>query len=83
MAKTVIIHLIGQDPLVAQMERLPDPTDSCIVVNGPRSRDGKVPNYITEGANTVIFPMARINFVEVLTEESVQDDVFEFFREER
>jgi hypothetical protein len=41
MAFTVIIHLTGTDPFLAEMDELPDPKASFIVCTNPRARDGK------------------------------------------
>ena len=41
MATTVIVHLYNEDPFVAEMEKLPDPTDEFVEVINPRRKDGK------------------------------------------
>lgn len=80
MAVEVIIHLHNEDPILAEMEALPGPTDQSIVITNPRRRDGRSLHYITEGATVFVFPWTRINFIEVMEVEEAKE-VIEFFRE--
>jgi hypothetical protein len=80
MAQEVIIHLHNEDPIVAELEELPDPTHHSILVTNPRRRDGRRLHYITEGATAFIFPWTRITFIEVMESEEAER-VVEFFRE--
>jgi hypothetical protein len=66
MPITVLVHLSGEDPVVGEIEELPAPTDSAITVNNPRRRDGKDLPYLEGNVVTVIWPMHRINFVEIM-----------------
>jgi hypothetical protein len=80
MPYEVIIHLHNEDPVVAEMDSLPDPTHQCVFLVNPRRRDGRSLHYVTEGATSFIFPWSRITFIEVM--ESEEDkEVVEFFRE--
>jgi len=81
MAETVIVHLFNEDPFVAEMERLPDPTDAYIEVANPRRRDGKDLLYVTRGAQRFLFPWHRISFVEVMSAEADREEVIGFFRD--
>jgi hypothetical protein len=81
MAYSVIIHLQNEDPLAAEVETLPDMTSTCIICNEVRRRDGKPVHYLTAGVQTVIFPMSRVSFIEVLTTQAERGEVLEFFRE--
>jgi hypothetical protein len=83
MAKVVIIHVAGEDPILAEVEDLPKPSDQFLEFSNPRRRDGKAVNYVTNGAKSFIFPWHRLSFVEVMTTESEREDVIEFFREDR
>jgi hypothetical protein len=66
MPITVLVHLSGEDPVVGEIEELPAPSDSAIAVNNPRRRDGKDLPYLEGNVVTVIWPMHRINFVEIM-----------------
>lgn len=80
MAMEVIIHLLNEDPILAELESWPDPTHQSIVIQNPRRRDGRPLHYVTEGATAFIFPWSRITFVEVMETEEAKE-VIEFFRE--
>ena len=82
MAYTVVIHVIGEEPIVAEMEKLPDPADNCIICTGVRRRDGKPVEYVGADVDTVIFPWHRISVIEVLPTAEEAEEVVEFFRED-
>ena len=65
MPYTVIIHPTGEEPIIGEVEELPKPTDLSITVNSPRRIDGKELHYLTESVLTVIWPIHRLNFIEV------------------
>ena len=81
MAYTVIIHLMNEDPIVAEMESLPEANSTCVCCTEVRRRDGKPVHYVAPEAQTVIFPWSRITFIEVLGGEVERADVLEFFRD--
>ena len=66
MATTVQIHVTNEDPIVAEVEHLPEPTDTLIVASNPRMRDGKDVRYLAQNVTTIILPLSRINFIQVL-----------------
>ncbi len=81
MAYTVILHLPNEDPILAEMEDLPKPNDTCVVVSNMRKRDGNRLNYVEVEAERFIFPWHRISFIEVLPSEAERAKVMKFFRE--
>jgi hypothetical protein len=80
MTLEVIVHLNNEDPIVAEIERIPEPTDQTLVLMNPRRRDGRSLHYVTEGATSFLFPWTRISFIEIMGSEE-EEDVVEFFRE--
>lgn len=66
MPITVLVHVSNEDPVVGEMEELPAPTDLSVTINNPRLRDGKDLPYLEGSVVTVIWPMHRINFIEVI-----------------
>jgi hypothetical protein len=80
MSIEVIVHLQNEDPIVAELDELPQPEAQSIVLTNPRRRDGRSVHYITEGATAFIFPWTRISFIEVMAGEEATE-VVEFFRE--
>ena len=80
MAVEVILHLHNEDPVLAEVDNLPDPTHQFVHIMNPRRRDGQRLHYITEGAESFLFPWTRITFVEIMASEE-DKEVIEFFRE--
>ncbi len=80
MPISIILHLEDTDPVVGEIEELPSPTDQFIMVSNPRKLDGKDLHYLAVGVVQVIWPMQRINFIELMpTEEDEQ--IIGFVRE--
>lgn len=80
MARTVIIHIVGEDPVYAEMEQEPQPTDNFIHVTNMRKRDGKDLHYLSPGVESVVFPWSRITFLEFMPNEEDRGKVLDFFR---
>lgn len=81
MANMLLIHVLGEEPILADAEQLPDPKDNFLHFSNPRKRDGKPISYITRGATDFYLPWHRISIVEVLRGEEEEVEVAEFFRE--
>lgn len=80
MSYTVLVHLLNEEPIVAEIERLPEPSDQVLIVTNVRRRDGQEVPYLLPEASTVIFPWARIQCVEVMP-SPVDEQVISFIRE--
>lgn len=80
MAKTVILHIMGEDPILADMDQEPQPSDQYIRVSNLRKRDGKDVAYLTAGVQSVIYPWHRITFLEIMPSEEERGSVIDFFR---
>ncbi len=80
MARTVILHITGEDPVMCEMDQEPQPTDNFIMVTNLRRRDGKDVNYLTAGCEAVLFPWTRITFIEYMVNEDERASVIDFFR---
>lgn len=80
MPYTLFVHLVGEEPFLLEVEELPNPTDTLITGKHPRRRDNKNVPYILEEVTTVIFPLTRISFLEVMP-SGEEEDIFKPFRE--
>lgn len=80
MPISVIIHLRDTDPVLAEIEDMPSPSDQLLFVSGPRRVDGKDLHYLATGVVHVIFPMDKIAFIEILPREE-EDRIVGFVRE--
>lgn len=80
MAHTVLIHLLNDEPVLAEMDRLPEAADQVMIVTGVRRMDGQEVAFLQPSAGTVIFPWARIQCVEVMG-AGAEDEIVSFIRE--
>ena len=80
MPISVLLHLSGEDAVVGEIEQLPEPTDTSITLNNPRRRDDKEIPYLAETVVSVIWPMHRINFIEILPSRE-EEELIGFVRE--
>ena len=77
---TVLIHILNEDPILGEIENLPGPTDSNIIVTNPRKRDGKDLANIVQNVTTIIWPMNRCAFIEVIPGDE-EEQIISFVRE--
>ena len=77
---TVVVHILNEDPIIADMPELPEPSASIIIIQNPRMRDGKAVSYLNHATEKVIWPIHRINFLEVLQVED-EDDIISHVRD--
>jgi hypothetical protein len=68
MAMTVVVHLMGEDAFVAEVDDLPDPNHAYVLLRNPRKRDGKELPYVTTGAQAFLYPWHRLSFLEMMEE---------------
>ncbi len=81
MAITILVHLVGEEAVLCETEQLPGVTDSSISVANVRKRDGKDVNFLEMNVKYVIFPLARINFIEVLQSGEQDEEIIGFARD--
>jgi hypothetical protein len=80
MAYSVIIHIAGEPSVVGEIEELPKTTDTLILVNNPRLRDGKDVHYIEPNVTKVIWPISKVALIELLESEE-EENLIGFVRE--
>ena len=78
--QSVIVHIANEDAIVCEIENLPDPKDITILVHNLRRRDGMDVHYLDEEVTSVIFPLHRVNFIQVLPSAEI-NEVVGFVRE--
>jgi hypothetical protein len=62
------------------VDELPSRTDTLILLSNPRMRDGKDLPYITENVMTVVWPIDKVHFIEVLSAKE-EEEIIGFVRE--
>ncbi len=75
----VLVHLPNEEPILGEVERLPQPQDTIIVVYHPRRRDGRDVHYLEDDVEAVVFPLSRVTLVEILPSE--EEEIIGFVRE--
>jgi hypothetical protein len=63
--RNVVIHMQGEQPLLADIEGLPTPTDACLVCTNLRTNAGKKPIFIDHTDSWFLIPLLHIRFVEI------------------
>lgn len=66
MPLTVIVHILNEEPVVAELEELPDPQDQILICINPRLRDGRDVPYVLQEVRSLVYPWHRIQCVEIL-----------------
>jgi len=65
MIKNTVIHLAGEQPLLADLYRMPDPGDVALVCTNLRQKNGERPIFADEVGSTFVFPLVFVRFVEI------------------
>jgi len=80
MPHTVVLHIAGEPSIVGEVEELPKPADTLLVVSNPRLRDGKDVHYLEHNVVKVIWPIDKVSLIEVLESEE-EENLIGFVRE--
>ena len=70
MIRNVIVHVNGEQPLLADLYELPKALDQGLLCTNVRLMDGKRPVFIERSDSIFFFPYLHIRFVEVLAKQS-------------
>lgn len=80
MAYSVILHIPGEMSVLGEVEELPKPSDTLIIVSNPRLRDGKDIHYLEHNVVKVIWPIEKLTVIEILESEE-EEHLIGFVRE--
>lgn len=80
MAIEVILHIRNSDPILGEIDELPQPDDQLVKVMNPRQRDGRDLHFLEHGVVTVLWPISQLTFIEVLP-SAEEEDIIGFVRE--
>ena len=81
MSITIILHIANEEPILGEIEALPDPGDQALMVTNPRRRDGKDLHYLEDEVTSMMVPWHRINFIELMPSATELEEVITFVRE--
>ncbi len=77
---TVYVHMVGEDPIVGEVDELPQHTDMVLPLKNPRRKDGKDIIYLEQNVTQIIIPVHRITLLEILP-GAEEDEIISFVRE--
>ena len=80
MSSTVIVHIRNAEPMLAEIDEMPQLTDVLIKLSNPRQKDGKDLIFLERNVVEVYWPWAEISFLEILPGDSAEE-VVSFIRE--
>ncbi len=63
--RDAVIHLIGEQPLMADLPQAPLPGDIALVCTNLRMMNQRRPFFVDDGASTFVFPYSQVRFVEI------------------
>jgi hypothetical protein len=81
MSITVIMHIANEEPILGEIDEIPEPTHQMVTITNPRRRDGKDIHYLEDEVTTMIVPWHRINFLEIMPSAEELEEVITFVRE--
>ncbi|HSG85218.1 MAG TPA: hypothetical protein VLA23_02680 [Candidatus Limnocylindrales bacterium] len=65
MIRNAVIHIANEQPLIADLFRMPEPADQGLLLTNLRTLSGTRPVFIDDSAGTFFFPYRFIRFVEI------------------
>jgi hypothetical protein len=77
---TLVVHMLNAEPVMGEAEELPTTSDTMIMIKNPRRLDGNNLHYLADNVVTVYWPIDRINFIEIISEEEAET-IIGFVRE--
>jgi hypothetical protein len=65
MIRNAVIHIINEQPLLADLFELPTPADVSLICTNLRTMNGTRPVFADHSGSTFIFPFDHIRFLEI------------------
>jgi hypothetical protein len=63
--RDAVIHLLNEQPMVADLPTMPAPGDQALICTNLRTMARKRPVFVDDLASTFVFPFAQIRFIEI------------------
>jgi hypothetical protein len=73
MAIPAIIHMVGEDAILGDLDGVPNPTHQFLLIRNVRKKDNKPLAYVADGSEVFLFAWHRITFVEIMADIQLQD----------
>ena len=65
MIRRVVIHMHGEQPMVADIQALPTASDTALVCTNLRTTTGQRPTFVDHTDSWFLIPLGLIRFVEI------------------
>ena len=65
MIRDVVIHVLNEQPLLADLLEDPGPTDRNLICTNLRTLSGQRPVFVDQVESTFVFPYDHIRFLEI------------------
>jgi len=76
----IILHIQNEPAVIGEVDELPKFSDTMVGVRNPMRTDGKELDYLDQRVNFVVWPLERLNFIEILP-TGEEEDIISFVRE--
>jgi len=80
MAITLLLHIPNEEPIAGEVDELPGPQDTLLVIKNPRRRDGKDIHYLEPEVTSIILPVSRVTVIEIMP-GAEDEDIIGFVRD--
>jgi len=64
--RNAVVHLNGEQPLLADLYDMPTNGDVSLVCTNVRNFDGKKPVFVDRSDSVFVFPYVHIRFIEIM-----------------
>ncbi len=78
--QSIVVHIANEESIACEVEELPDPLHQMIRVFNPRRRDGLDLHYVLEDVTSLLIPVHRITFIQIMP-SAATEDIIGFVRE--
>ena len=65
MLRDVVVHILNEQPIVADLVSEPVPSDVALICRNLRTLNGKKPIFVDRADSTFVLPLAAIRFLEI------------------
>ncbi len=65
MIRGAVIHMLNEQPLLADLQSLPTANDACLTCTNLRMMNGKRPSFADHIDSWFLIPMTQVRFIEI------------------
>lgn len=82
MSDRVLVHILNEEPFIADLETMPVANATYIYLTNPRTREGRPVAWNTGANKGFLFPLARVARIEFMVSEHDKWDIEYFSRDQ-